>query len=315
MPSLVSNPLKGVPTPRGPNMDGINQAKDGVTGMLGTTNHGRKELDELLLRVENIERDCETEKRELELAEVRDDFIRLKRSMYNDLMELKDMIRYRHNIQQKSGNTVEAIQKGAKITEKLNALDMDFVKLKEVFKKQTKQKRVNEVELDVRFKDMQILKRQLEESRMLAKSSNQYSDEEIQTITDFRAQMKELGVEIPKAEHRELMDDERDALARWDERDKRLDEGLDDVGNVVDRLGELAITIGEKADRQAVVVQGLTAQANEANEELVEMNTKLKNVLTSAGGVNFFCKLLLAIILVFEVSFLISRITQVIKGS
>eukprot|EP01071_Lankesteria_metandrocarpae_P004482 Lankesteria_metandrocarpae@DN3568_c0_g1_i1.p1 len=296
-------------------MDGINQAKDGVTGMLGTTNHGRKELDELLLRVENIERDCETEKRELELAEVRDDFIRLKRSMYNDLMELKDMIRYRHNIQQKSGNTVEAIQKGAKITEKLNALDMDFVKLKEVFKKQTKQKRVNEVELDVRFKDMQILKRQLEESRMLAKSSNQYSDEEIQTITDFRAQMKELGVEIPKAEHRELMDDERDALARWDERDKRLDEGLDDVGNVVDRLGELAITIGEKADRQAVVVQGLTAQANEANEELVEMNTKLKNVLTSAGGVNFFCKLLLAIILVFEVSFLISRITQVIKGS
>lgn len=53
-------------------------------------------------------------------------------------METKDLIRSRYQTQMKKGNSVEVIQKGAAITKKLDELDAQFAKMKEVFKRQVK---------------------------------------------------------------------------------------------------------------------------------------------------------------------------------
>lgn len=67
--------------------------------------------------------------------------------MYKQLMETKDLIRARHAIQIQKGNTVEVIQKGAQINQKLNEVDAKFGRMKEVYKKQVKQRGKVDIEL------------------------------------------------------------------------------------------------------------------------------------------------------------------------
>ena len=51
------------------------------------------------------------------------------------------------------------------------------------------------------------------------------------------------------------------------------------VGAGVDRLKDIAITIGEKAREQEEATVRLSRQADEANEQVIEVNAKLKSLM------------------------------------
>lgn len=54
-----------------------------------------------------------------------------------------------------------------------------------------------------------------------------------------------------------------------------------EIGDAIDRLGEVALQIGEKADKQAELVAGLHQQADEANKDIIAVNNKIKELLVS----------------------------------
>lgn len=94
------------------------------------------EIQELVNKVLRIEGLCNVDVGGE--AEETDEFMRMKRDIYNLIMVTKNLIREKYMIQQEQGNTLEAIQKSSQINRNIERLNQEFFTLKEVFKRQTK---------------------------------------------------------------------------------------------------------------------------------------------------------------------------------
>ncbi|KAH0473374.1 MAG: uncharacterized protein KVP18_003321 [Porospora cf. gigantea A] len=263
-------------------------------------NRLQRELEEMIQLVETLEGDLlEGSGMTSEDKNKEDEFMKIKRQILELVESTKDNVRSRHLLQQTQGNTVEVIQKGAQINSSLRSLDEFFQAMKEAFKRQTRlKKQFDEQQLDVRFKDMQMLKHQIEECRNLASNAAGFTENELMQMTDFRSQMEQFGIELPKGkgEYREPNAEEQGAMQRWAERDEQFDHQIDEIGQVVDRLGDIAIRIGEKADQQNLIAMDLCRQADAANEELLNVNAKVHAVLKKGGpSMHFFLKLVLTL--------------------
>lgn len=129
-------------------------------------------------------------------------FSRLKHEIFKLLVETKDLIRARHAIQIRKGNTVEVIQQNSVIRAKLQELENKFVRMKEVYKKNMKQQgkvragtevvdfyklqKYSEEQLNERFKEMQLIRTQITETVDLDKNAAMKTEAEVQTLTDFK---------------------------------------------------------------------------------------------------------------------------------
>lgn len=268
----------------------------------------QRELEELILKLDLLEKECVQEQLHQEKEALKDDFVALKRQLYRQLMELKEQIRSRHAMQRARGNTVDVIRAGAAIEKGLRAMDQCFAQITDVFKRQLKQKgrKYTEEVLDRRFQELQLIKQQIEESRKLFKNPTGYTESEIKTLTDFQSQMRSHGVS--QQEWRDLNAEEKGVLERWKQKDAEIDAQLLELGDAIDRLGEVAVAVGEKADKQAELVAGLHQQADEANQELQEVNNRIRELLLTQNGMNLVCKLVLSFVLVGLIGFIISLI-------
>lgn len=54
---------------------------------------------------------------------------------------------------------------------------------------------------------------------------------------------------------------------------------IGEIGETVDRLGAIALEIGQKADKQAELVAGLNKQAEMANEDVIKVNNAIKDLI------------------------------------
>lgn len=310
-----------------PSLPDLPKFKTGMSNIDMSLTNEFKEINDLLVRIGKVEKDCLGEKDEQEaIAEIADDFLRTKAQLYSTLQEVRTLIRERHDIQKRMGNNVETIQKKSQISEKLRGLQLDIDKLQEVYKKQAKQKKklkLTDEEIESRFADVQVLKRQVDEIHGIAQNSNQYSTNEIRTLTEIRAENAERGQmrfgpngTAGGGGYEEPSDADRSQVNRWKERDKQFDEQLGQIGEGVDRLGEVAVQIGHKADEQAALTTQLHSDADVATDELVEMNNRIKKILGNGGmGFNCCCKLLLAVILVALIGWSMTLISNKIKNN
>eukprot|EP01055_Gregarina_sp_Pseudo9_P001375 Gregarina_sp_Pseudo_9__1374@NODE_191_length_3690_cov_34_896741_g176_i0_p2_GENE_NODE_191_length_3690_cov_34_896741_g176_i0NODE_191_length_3690_cov_34_896741_g176_i0_p2_ORF_typecomplete_len380_score83_49COMP/PF11598_8/3e03COMP/PF11598_8/0_093DUF2935/PF11155_8/0_77DUF2935/PF11155_8/4_3e03DUF2935/PF11155_8/1_4e03CCDC158/PF15921_5/20CCDC158/PF15921_5/6_9_NODE_191_length_3690_cov_34_896741_g176_i024913630 len=289
-----------------------------------------KQIEELLIKVIRIETACLGEGNSED--EENDDFINIKKVIYNLLFQAKQSIREKYEIQTREGNNVRAIQLGSQINKQLDQLNQEFLNLKEAFKKQAKKaskggpkvqskQAISADELDIRFKEMQVIKRQIEECKELTKRGTEISERQVMTLTDFVAQMEKAGV-APPAQFdkegggwREPTAEEQAAMDRWAARDKDFDRQIFEVGDVVDRLNVLAVEIGNKAEQQGKMAIELSRQADEANQEVIDVNNKLKSIMMKGNGMNFCCKLLLTIILIGMLGFIAQNVTSRVKSA
>eukprot|EP01057_Protomagalhaensia_wolfi_P001254 Protomagalhaensia_wolfi_Nauph_80__1253@NODE_173_length_3305_cov_36_500000_g130_i0_p2_GENE_NODE_173_length_3305_cov_36_500000_g130_i0NODE_173_length_3305_cov_36_500000_g130_i0_p2_ORF_typecomplete_len364_score74_70RPW8/PF05659_11/0_11COMP/PF11598_8/0_59Sulfatase_C/PF14707_6/0_78Sulfatase_C/PF14707_6/1_6e04Sulfatase_C/PF14707_6/4_4e02DUF1515/PF07439_11/0_51DUF1515/PF07439_11/2e02Cytochrom_C_2/PF01322_20/8_9Cytochrom_C_2/PF01322_20/20CCDC158/PF15921_5/66CCDC158/PF15921_5/7_1HeLo/PF14479_6/5_3MCPsign len=289
-----------------------------------------KQIEELLIKVIRIEASCLGEGNAE--TEENDEFVHIKKIIYSLLFQTKQNIREKYDIQSREGNTVKAIQLGSQINKQVDQMNQEFVTLKEAFKKQAKRankagpkvhskQNVSNEELDIRFKEMQVIKRQIEECKELVKRGTEIPERQVITLTDFLGQMEKAGV-APPAQFdrdgqgwREPTAEEKAAMDRWAARDKDFDRQIFEVGDVVDRLNVLAVEIGNKAEQQGKMAIELSRQADEANQEVIEVNSKLKSIMMKGNGMNFCCKLLLTVILIAMLGFIAQNVTTRIKRS
>lgn len=299
--------------PKLPEIPGI---KNPVANVDLSLSHEMKELNSLLVRVEKIEKDCLPGKDKKDaIEEIEDEFLRTKALMYTNIHECKELVRERHEMQKKHGNNVETIKKKAQITDQLRSLEIDMKSLQEAYRKQTKmKKKFNQQELDNRFQDIQVLRRLIDELTNLASNTNQYGGTEIKTLTEIRAEAAERGEgrfgPEGAAPYEEPSDEDKATMARWKERDAEFDKQLDLIGQGVDRLGEIAVQIGEKADEQKELITQLHHDADIASDDLVELNARVKKIMGDSMGFNCCCKVILAIILIVLIGIAISMITN-----
>lgn len=212
------------------------------------------------------------------------------------------------------------IQKGALIGRNIDTMLQKFVQLKEVFKKQTKQTTLPASELDTRFQELQVIKKQLEECQHLHKRGADVPQAQMKTLTDFLNQMEKAGVAPPsqfsagdRGGWREPSEEEQAVMSRWAARDKEFDKQIWQVGEGVDRLHAIAIEVRNKAEIQGQKALELSRQADEANKEVVAVNEKLAGLVSSGTGINFCCKLLMCIVLVTLIGLIVQNITDRVK--
>eukprot|EP00916_Digyalum_oweni_P004706 GHVL01008334.1.p1 GENE.GHVL01008334.1~~GHVL01008334.1.p1 ORF type:complete len:282 (+),score=50.42 GHVL01008334.1:42-887(+) len=261
-------------------------------------------IDDLMKRLGKIEQEfCVGEIiAEAETPMEKDDFIRTKTEMYNLLTLIKSGIRERHEIHAKNGNCHEAIKKGHDLSVKLNSIEELLKKLQNAYKKQVTRKKVKQAELDLRWQDIQVLRKHIMEARATFRNSSNYTMNEIRTLTDIRADKEECGGETwrrtPGQKPEEPSEEDLKQVAKWKQRDAGFDKDLDEIKDGVAVLEELAVGIGRTADTHAKMIEEISKDNNKATTKLATLNVKTRNVMKTQKNSTFMCRIIAIIVLV-----------------
>merc|ERR1712186_7818 len=97
-------------------------------------------------------------------------------------------------------------------------------------------------------------------------------------------------------------------LATMKRRDKEIDDQVDELGKVVERLDPLARTIGDVAARQKIKAEGMTADVENAEHDLEGLNKKISEVMAYEKNTNFCCQLILGIAVLCCVGFVFQHL-------
>jgi len=100
---------------------------------------------------------------------------------------------------------------------------------------------------------------------------------------DVRAEDIEAGLKD------ELDDDEANALERWKETDKKIDNLLDGVITTLDQVEKGLVDMGEKIENNAQVRHKLEGDVDKINKKFDTSNQKLKKLLVQFRSPHKFC--------------------------
>jgi hypothetical protein len=107
--------------------------------------------------------------------------------------------------------------------------------------------------------------------------SNELSDEE-------RANLPEIDIS--------------DAMAKVEKMKEKIDQGLDEFNKKLDKLKDMATTIGTELDEQNAMIDSIDKKAEKELERLKNLNKKLDGALDKVGGANkMICIIVLLIII------------------
>lgn len=290
-------------------------------------------LDKLIARVSVIEKDCCVDEKSKEYKldqinkELLDEFSRLKAKMYLDLESIRILIRERKVIINRKGNNVESIERGIMITGEIKNLQTNFKRLADLYTKQCKNRKgkfenIDEKELEQRYNDLAVLKRQIMDCKSNAKSCATTTGlgkgesggvEEYRTLTELRSEKLQRERDernnqtttetITGDDHTGLWnkheeEDQQKYIQKWKKQDQEFDTHLSEIGQAIDRISEVAVQIGEKAEVGSEMVKELQTQADEATVELKLVNSKLKAVMLKQNNTTCCCRVVLGVLLI-----------------
>eukprot|EP00299_Pterocystis_sp_00344_P016662 c8360_g1_i1.p2 GENE.c8360_g1_i1~~c8360_g1_i1.p2 ORF type:complete len:141 (-),score=37.98 c8360_g1_i1:67-489(-) len=72
------------------------------------------------------------------------------------------------------------------------------------------------------------------------------------------------------------------------QRDKQIDEGLEEISKGVGRLKQVAVAIGDELTLQNEMLNVIETKVDTANEQLLTLNKKMKQTLTKVKGADRF---------------------------
>lgn len=80
-----------------------------------------------------------------------------------------------------------------------------------------------------------------------------------------------------------LTDDQREQMLQLEERDADFDRQLDEIGEGIQDLAEIAALQGEEVKRQGVMLDNVNNKMDQVNERMVSVNSKMKETLDEVG--------------------------------
>jgi hypothetical protein len=80
-----------------------------------------------------------------------------------------------------------------------------------------------------------------------------------------------------------LADDQREQILQLEERDADFDRQLDEIGEGIQDLAEIAALQGEEVKRQGIMLDNVNNKMDRVNERMVSVNSKMKQTLDEVG--------------------------------
>ena len=80
-----------------------------------------------------------------------------------------------------------------------------------------------------------------------------------------------------------MTDDQRQQILQLEERDADFDRQLDEIGEGIQDLAEIAALQGEEVKRQSVMLDNVNNKMDRVNDRLAGVNTKMKETLEEVG--------------------------------
>ncbi|EAN32148.1 putative integral membrane protein [Theileria parva strain Muguga] len=87
-----------------------------------------------------------------------------------------------------------------------------------------------------------------------------------------------------------------ESIRRWNERDEGFDKQLQEIGEAVDRIGEVAIHIGARAQDQAKAAMEAVGDVENTTKGVSEVTSKIKRLLKRQRMVECYCRFVLVLI-------------------
>lgn len=80
-----------------------------------------------------------------------------------------------------------------------------------------------------------------------------------------------------------ITQDQQQQILQLEERDADFDRQLDEIGEGIQDLAEIAALQGEEVQRQSVMLDNVNNKMDRVNERMVSVNTKMKETLEEVG--------------------------------
>jgi syntaxin of plants SYP7 len=80
-----------------------------------------------------------------------------------------------------------------------------------------------------------------------------------------------------------MTDTQRSQVLQLEERDADFDRQLDEIGEGIQDLAEIAQLQGEEVKRQAIMLDNVNNKMDKVNERMINVNAKMKETLEEVG--------------------------------
>ena len=272
----------------------------------------------MIKRLGAIEENCLGSRHTMEDApDKMDKFLGMKFMITNDLTEMKLKIHDRFMLQKQNGASVEVIALTAQIRHLDSEIDKNFLKLKEIYRKQCdgsffvfSKSSTDQKELSARYAQLDMLAHQIEEARKAFKTNNDSDVKEEELKNNPRASLfgrssskaglgkgKDAAGGSKQFRQGEMDEFEQDAVNRWEDAERELDKGVDEVGNVVDRLRPIADEIGLQAQKQEKMMNMIKERADKASTGIRQVSVRIRQIMDTERKSTFVCRLVMMLIL------------------
>jgi len=248
-------------------------------------------LDNLITRLEFVADKCrdpkEKKKKEQDEAQM-DEFTRLKKHIAQDVKETRKEIEERNSLLGETSNSVATAKQSSAIRSRLKEIETDTEKLKELQEKHAKKLEKKKAkgkateddikESEYRTEIIDLCYKHIAECKHLEKQgyANNNAFFEGYTKSD-----ENVVTSLPD------IDDADFQLLR--QNDAKIDAKLDQVGQGVEILKNMALEMGKEIELQGVMISELDGRVDQTQAQLNNLNRRLKNTLDKVRKGNRFC--------------------------
>ena len=250
-----------------------------------------------------------------------DKFLQLKVAITGDLTEMRGKIADRIALQREHGQSVEVITLTAQIRVLETEIQKNFDKLKEVYRRQCdggifvfSRNTSNAKELSARYQQLDNLAYQIEEARKVfltgavpgvggavdeaGPAGTESGGLSLRERLFGKTKEEEEVKKGPRQYRTEGMDEhEQEALGRWQAAETDMDRDLEQVGQVVERLGEVAGEMAMQATKQGKMMDMIKERTDRASTGLRQVSVRLRQIMDTERKSTFACRILLLLIL------------------
>eukprot|EP01016_Furgasonia_blochmanni_P034105 TRINITY_DN363_c0_g1_i7.p1 TRINITY_DN363_c0_g1~~TRINITY_DN363_c0_g1_i7.p1 ORF type:complete len:278 (-),score=68.33 TRINITY_DN363_c0_g1_i7:364-1197(-) len=239
----------------------------------------------------------------------KDEFMRLNTALLENLSLLRKKQHERDEKREKHGKNPDVIRLSSEIREKISECEGQLSNMSEVLRKQVKNKKISKQEEGNRNGILNKLRDLHSNIQSHEKGGVPLPDDSnFETLTDLRSNG---GGSDRDYKARTMTADEEAGIKRWQEKDKAMDEDLEQIIQGVLKWKEKAINIGEQIDRMSPMLNNLERNVEDTTGHINHSNKRLKDIITKYRAPNKFC---LDIILVLIILGLCGMIYNMLKS-
>jgi len=248
------------------------------------------ELEHLLSKVSTIQGQLGGPGDNLLKDKNQDEFNNIKIKLAETINQLSKKQEERDENSNKNGRNIGVIRLGVEIQDLITDVDLQLGQMNDTLRRQRKNpKKFPESTMEIKQQQYDKYKALVEQLKAREEGGDTLPDDKPLTLNELKFNLtgpqrqKKLDVD------RELNDIEVDALKRFQENDKEIDDMVRQVDQGLDGLRIKAEMMGDAIDKQQEGMKGLEVEMEKAHQGLLTSNAKLKKVLYQYRAPNKFC--------------------------